>query len=125
MVGRVLGGFSPIWRLVMDEPTRVDKRALDVVPHYHGIWCSIAGGEPFVNTIVMRKWSDDGSRITFMLDTHNFYTAPWDTDIEVVEIEPDVSESTLEMWAASDERSMGARPVCCKACGQTLLKGGS
>ena len=98
------------------------KKALDVLPNYNGIWCSIADGDLFVNTIVSRRWSKDGRKITFMLDTHNFYFSSWDEEIQVVEITPDVSENTKKMWAESDDRTMGPRPVCCKTCGHILSK---
>lgn len=91
----------------MDEPKLVMKRVLDVVPHYHGIWCSVGGGEPFVNTIVMRRWSEDGRGITFMLDTHNFVFSGDDDEMEVVELGPDVSDKIRAMWAEVDGRSMG------------------
>lgn len=67
------------------EPVQVLKRALDVTPYVHGIWCSVQDGKPFVNTIVLRKWSEDGEKVVFMLDSHNFLTAGPDEEIEVVE----------------------------------------
>lgn len=69
----------------MDEPVQVKKRAIDVTPYEHGIWCSIMDGQPFVNTIVLRKWSEDGEKVVFMLDTHNFLMVPPNEEIEVVE----------------------------------------
>lgn len=57
----------------MSELDIIEVRGIDVVPHEYGIWCSIENWDgPFVNPIVSRKWSDDGSEIWIMLDTHNF-----------------------------------------------------
>lgn len=64
---------------------QVKKKAIDVTPYEHGIWCSIMDGKPFVNTIVLRKWSDDGEKVVFMLDTHNFLMVPPNEEIDVVE----------------------------------------
>ena len=62
------------------DPDEIEVLAIDIIPYRVGIWCTIAGGEPFVNPIVHRAWSEDGTKIWFMLDSHNFYSAkPFDT----------------------------------------------
>lgn len=95
-----------------DEPPQVRKRALDVTPLEHGIWCSIEGGAPFVNTIVLRRWSEDGARVVFMLDSHNFYFAAPDEEIEVVErVEPLYSGELLADCLRRDAEQMKVRPV--------------
>lgn len=73
---------------VTAEPSQVRKRAIDVTPLTHAVWCSIEDGEPFANPIVLRRWSDDGKRIVFMLDSHNFLFAAPDEEIDVIETEP-------------------------------------
>ena len=94
-----------------DEPDLVLKRAIDVTPHYHGIWCTVGGGEPFVNEIVSRKWSEDGNDIWFMLDTHNFARHQPHEQIRVVELDrSDRAESTRTMWAEGDAKAMANRP---------------
>lgn len=94
------------------EPTMVKKRAIDVTPYEHGIWCSIGDGEPFVNDIVMRRWSDDGTRITFMLDSHNFLFAEPDEEIAVVvREEPYGSAKFMEDCLRSDAETMKNRPT--------------
>jgi hypothetical protein len=71
----------------MNEPTQVKKRALDVTPYEHSVWCTVAGGKPFANTIVHRRWAGDGIRVVFMLDSHNFMFADPDEEIDVIENE--------------------------------------
>lgn len=72
------------------QPKRIEvrKRAIDVTPLTHAIWCSIEDGEPFVNHITLRRWSEDGKRIVFMLDSHNFLFAAPDEEIDVIETDP-------------------------------------
>ena len=74
----------------MDEatPTIVKKRAIDVTPCHHSIWCSVAGSRLFANEIVSRKWTDDEKRIVFMLDSFNFMFAEPDELMDVVETAP-------------------------------------
>lgn len=72
----------------MSELVLVRKRAIDVTPLVHAVWCQIENGEPFANPIVLRRWSEDGTRIVFMLDSHNFMFSDADGEIEVIETEP-------------------------------------
>lgn len=108
----------------MEEPPVVQKRALDVTPLTHGIWCTV--GEhpaPFVNAIVSRKWSDDGKFIWFMLDSHNFHRAEPDEMIHVVETPPFYGEKLMAECAVRDAEAMARRPapappiVLCSGCG--------
>lgn len=71
------------------EPVIVKKRAVDVTPHLHGIYCTVGDSKPFVNEIVLRRWSEDGKKIWFMLNTHNFDCARPEEEMDVVEIVPD------------------------------------
>lgn len=70
----------------MSKPTIIQKRAIDVTPNDHGIYCTVANSDPFVNPIVSRRWSDDGSKINIMLDSHNFYSWGPEEMVDVVEI---------------------------------------
>lgn len=99
------------------EPTIIKKRAIDVTPYEHGIWCSIMDSEPFVNTVVIRKWSEDGSQITFMLDSHNFLFANPDEEIDVVVREkPYYDIKFQEDCLRRDAERMKTRPVAKVAC---------
>lgn len=72
----------------MGEPKQVKMRAVDVVPFLYGIWCTIEGGEPFVNDIVYERWSEDTpGEIIFGLDSHNSDFRMADEEIEVVPLE--------------------------------------
>lgn len=95
----------------VSEPTIVQKRAIDVTPHEHGIWCSIGDGQPFVNTIVLRRWYDDGTKISFMLDSHNFASAEPEELMSVVEIEYPYSAEHLADCLQKDAEKMAKRPV--------------
>jgi hypothetical protein len=70
------------------EPNIVQKRAIDVTPCFHGVWCTVAGGKPFVNVIEGRNWSDDGSKIVWILGSFNFDLNGPDDIVNVVEVVP-------------------------------------
>lgn len=63
-------------------------RARDVVPHCWGLWSSVMDDKPFVNPICHVKWSEDGSRLWFMLESFNFYSATPDQMLDLVPIQP-------------------------------------
>ena len=92
------------------EPTIVTKKAIDVLPKLHGIWCSIADGKPFVNTIELRDWSESGDKITFMLSSFNFYFARPDEYMNVVELEPSKYDS-IDKIHADDEKFRKKQPI--------------
>jgi hypothetical protein len=102
----------------MKEPTIIQKQARDVTPYYHGIWCSIGDGKPFINPIVHRRWSNDGTKVLFGLDSHNFYSAKPDQWISVVEIEPSCPPSVLERNMKRDAAEMANIPqlINCPHC---------
>jgi hypothetical protein len=93
-----------------EEPALVKKRAIDVLPYVNAIWCTVAGSKPFANTIESRSWSEDGSKIWFMLGTHNFYDAAPDAEIEVVEVKCSAAAESLARWHEEDARKMAERP---------------
>lgn len=96
----------------MVEPTIVKKLAIDVTPNHHAIWCtSEERPQPFLNTIVRRKFSADYSRIHFMLDTHNFFSADPDELVDVVEQVPTMHQELLERLDAEDAKLMNWRPL--------------
>jgi hypothetical protein len=97
-------------RRIVSEPTIIKKRAIDVTPYNHGIYCTINGGEPFVNEIATRGWTRCGAQIQVMFESHNF--AQWDPDalVDVVEIESGVSPKMLAEFLAEDAEKMAKRP---------------
>lgn len=70
------------------EPECVQIRAVDVRPYHYGVWCTVGGGELHTNPIVAMKWSEDGTQIVFMLDSHNFMFEDPNTVLELVPLEP-------------------------------------
>ena len=94
------------------EPVVISKRAIDVTPYQHGIWCSVGGSAPFVNEIVSRQWSEDGTTIVFMLDSFNFVFHRADGEMDVVEIGRPayVSDETVSRRLAEDAEKMRRRP---------------
>jgi hypothetical protein len=97
------------------EPEFEAVRAIDVRPYRWGVWCSIEGGEPFVNVIESRKWSDDGQGIWFCLGSHNFLSAKPAEKLKLVLVDP-------SKWAPVDnqEEFLAQRPtptIKCSACG--------
>jgi hypothetical protein len=95
----------------MTEPKTVRIRATDVRPYRWALWCSVDGGEPFANPIEGRRWSEDGQHIWFMLDTHNFYKAAPDDEIELIPVVPSFSAELLADIEADDARRFGSRPT--------------
>ena len=101
----------------MSEPDEIELRAADIVPYRFGIWCTIAGGMPFVNPIVHRSWSDDGEAIWFMLDSHNFYHAKPDEMVKVVPMDcrhehSDPKQSDTEVFLAARPKPKHKCPHC-------------
>lgn len=94
-----------------DEPRIVVKKAIDVLPKLHGIWCSIGDGKPFVNTIVLRSWSESkDDEIHFMLDSFNFYFAKQDDEMRVVELQPSQYDDVHKIHA-EDAKFRAKRPM--------------
>lgn len=73
---------------VMEEPKTQKIKAIEVQPYFWGQWCTVDGSEPFVNTIVVKSWSRDGKKISFMLDSHNFMSVHPDEEMELVPLKP-------------------------------------
>lgn len=107
----------------MTEPKEVMKRAMEVTPYQHGLYCTIGGGDPFVNIFVIRRWSEDGKKIIFMMDSHNFLFAEPDEEIQVVEVKPTCSDDLLNDILKRDIEAMMKRPspkMKCPTCGQEM-----
>ena len=94
----------------MTEPTIVKKRAIDVTPYVHGIWCTVSGSKPFVNEIATRRWTADGAQIQIMLESHNFDCWKPEELVDVVEIESGMSPEQLAAFLADDAKRMANRP---------------
>lgn len=81
-------------------PEFVRVRARDVKPYLYAVWCSIEGGEPFSNPICHIEQSEDGSKLYFLLDTHNCVRYDADAELELVVNEPCPAERAFaESWA--------------------------
>lgn len=94
-----------------DEPKIVVKKAIDVTPQLHGIWCSIADGKPFVNPIALRSWSESkDDEIHFILESFNFYFAKQDDEMRVVELTPSQYCDVAKIHA-DDEKFRAKRPM--------------
>lgn len=71
--------------VAIEQSPKLEKvKAIDVKPYHFALWCSIEDGRPFANEICFRKWADDGEKIVFMLESHNFYSADPDAEMEVI-----------------------------------------
>lgn len=96
------------------KPTIVRKKVIDVVPYFNGIYCTIQDSKPFVNQIVTRAWSENGDKIQFMLESHNFDSHPPDEEIDVVEIDPTqlgTPDDLLVDILKRDSDKMAKRPI--------------
>ena len=68
-------------------------KAKDIIPNLGFAlacnWVDQPEGTPPTNVdICHAKWSEDGEHIWFMLETHNFYKARPDDDVDVITFEP-------------------------------------
>ena len=78
------------------HPDAVKIKAIDVELYRYALWCTVGGSKPLLNDIVCRRWSEDGSEIVFMLETHNFMTALPDEELELVPVNPGYVEHLKE-----------------------------
>lgn len=71
----------------MNECPKTQKvKARDVKPYQWAFWCSIMGGEPFANEIVSAHPSECGAYLWLMLDSHNFYKASPDDELDLIPV---------------------------------------
>lgn len=95
-------------------PEQVQIRARDVKPYHWAVWCTVGDStRPFANTIVSRKWSEDGEKIWFMLDTHNFDSAGPDEMLWLVREDPTGwgGPDLQAKWEREAAEFEGKRPV--------------
>jgi hypothetical protein len=92
----------------MSAPAIVQVKAIDAVPYKFALWCSVGGGEPFANTIVMREACEDGT-IRLMLDTHNLLRVKAYDVLDVVAEDPGHTAAFAAKLAEDDARRM--RPI--------------
>ena len=72
----------------MSEIISKKLKVLDVIPYKHGVYCTTEDeSKPFVNEIVGRNWSEDGEKVIFMLETHNFIFMSPIEEMDVVELD--------------------------------------
>lgn len=62
-------------------------KAINIIPYHYAQRCSFDDGETsFMNEVVGRRWSEDGTgKIWFMLESHNFFSAFPDEEVEFIE----------------------------------------
>lgn len=91
-----------------EEPKTTMVRARDIKPYHYALWCRIQDGKPFCNDICGVRWSEDGKKLWFMLESHNFFDAEPDEMVEVVEVKSKHSEylrAKYADWALPDPPS--------------------
>lgn len=103
----------------MTMPETKKVKAIDVMPYRWALWCTLGDSKPFANLIVHRQWDSDGKRIVFGLDSHNFYFAAPDAELDL--IPADMSTIPADLLArmdARDAKTMAEIPnPPCPACG--------
>lgn len=68
------------------KPDTLPVLARDVVPYEWGLWCSVVTSKPFTNEIEAVRWSEDGTKLWFLLSSFNFYDAAPDDVLHLVPI---------------------------------------
>lgn len=91
------------------EPATVKVKAIDCKPGHWALWFAFKDGEPFLNPVGPRKWSDDGEHIVFMLDSFHFFKATPDELLELVPHFPLPAEIVAKEHAR-DAEVMEKRP---------------
>lgn len=107
----------------MDESKFEDMRVIDIVPYRYGILCSIGDGEPFINDIVDRQWSDDGELLILGLESHNAICHSPNEILSVIKLDVDESAGWFQDTIKRDKQRIANRPVpsrLCKSCRQPL-----
>lgn len=101
-----------------DEPKSTRVRARDVAPYAWGLWSSVEGGKPFLNEVMGVHWSEDGTEIILGLDSHNFYFAKPDEEIDLVPIPPKTHRADYPPFV------LGPPPIkkTCPTCGHTTTE---
>ena len=95
----------------MSEQDIIKKNAIDITPYEYLYPCILVDKYAEIE-IVSRKWSDDGNKIWFMLDTHNFVSAEPDEELEVIPFRPKYcTDKFLEDVRRKDKERMDNRPV--------------
>ncbi len=96
-----MGGQGQLVEAMTTEPIFLKIKAQEVKPYHYGLWTCIEDGEPFANCICSVKWSEDGKSLWFMLESHNFYKADPEEEIEVVDL------SNNKSWSYSRKKTSG------------------
>lgn len=51
----------------------ITMKAKDIVPGLYLLPCQFENGQCLLNLISLSRWSEDGNKIVWMLDSHNFH----------------------------------------------------
>jgi hypothetical protein len=92
------------------EPELQRVLARDVVPYEWALWSSVDNGKPFANTIVHVAWSEDGTRLNFGLDTHNYYSVKPDEWLELVPAKCNLPADVMARKRAEHASLMAKHP---------------
>lgn len=96
----------------MDTPEMKEIIAKEVVPYEWAVWCSVAGGPPFANTVVNVAWSEDGVQLVFMLDSFNFMFVNPDESLTLVPLKLEgYCEKEAPRRRAEHTKLLASRPV--------------
>jgi hypothetical protein len=106
---------------MIDESTILYKKAIDVQPYLYAMVHTFPNSADLIaSEIVFRRWTEDGSRILFGLDSHNGLLFEPDAEVAVVMVEGvNFENETLDRRLAEDARQMAKRPpltVKCPCC---------
>ena len=97
-----------------EHPDAVPVRVRDIRPYHWGQWCTVNGGEPFVNRLLSARWSEDGEHLWFMLDSRNFLKAGADEVVDLVPMDP--GDFGAEKYGEESGWSMDNAPSDPKSC---------
>lgn len=95
-------------------------KAIDIIPYKHALRCIINDAGPFDNTIIIKRWSSDGSKINFMLDSHNFFSAKPDDLVDfILEIDDEynLGKEAQSEFLTTERPNPKIKCSCCNGTG--------
>lgn len=87
---------------IADRGGTFEVRGIEVRPYEHAIPCQFPKKRFILNPVSIRQWSEDGTKITLMLDSHNFLFVKPDEMVEVVLYDSYPSHDLKSKFKAQD-----------------------
>jgi hypothetical protein len=91
--------------LEIERAKGVMVKAINIRPYFYDLACMM-GDRGFLNTLCCRRWAEDRSKIWWLLDSHNTFSAKPDEMVLVVPNPNPPTGERLERLMKSDRQAM-------------------